>query len=208
MKSSVCVTTWKRKFSLRSFLDVIQIIRPNVLLFLLLRRMACFFNKALSRESLRNILHDFEIIPEQHRLKLWTIILNLPNNKAQYMCLRETKKKLPSNIVLQEEDGLGSNTKVCNRVIQSLLAHCPSLEQFRHFNLTDYVCPFAELLASHELIYFEIMLSILSKYNFSFHSITRHLIVHIILCIQWIGANTGLIIFLCLHTHSCLCWIL
>jgi hypothetical protein len=161
-------------------MDVIQIIRPNVVLFLLLRRMACFFNKALSRESLRNILHDFEIIPEQHRLKLWTIILNLPNNKAQYMCLRETKKKLPSNIVLQEEDGLGSNTKVCNRVIQSLLAHCPSLEQFRHFNLADYVCPFAGLLASHELIYFEIMLSILSKYNFSFHSITRHLIVHII----------------------------
>jgi hypothetical protein len=55
-----------------------------------------------------------------------------------------------------------------------------SLEQFRHFNLADYVCPFAGLLASHELIYFEIMLSILSKYNFSFHSITRHLIVHII----------------------------
>ncbi len=142
--------------------------------------MACFLNKALSRESLRNILRDFEIIPEQHRLKLWTIILNLPNNKAQYMCLRETKKKLPSNIVLQEQDGLGNNTKICNRVIQSLLAHCPSLEQFRHFNLADYVKPFAGLLASHELIYFEIMLSILSKYHFSFHIITIHLIVHII----------------------------
>jgi len=124
--------------------------------------MAYSFNKALSRESLRNILHDFEIIPEQHRLKLWTIILQLPNNKIQYMSLRDTKKKLPSNITLQEEDGIGSNTKICNRVIQSLLAHCPSLKQFHHFNLADYVKPFAGLLASHELIYFEIMLSILS----------------------------------------------
>lgn len=137
--------------------------------FICFRRMAyVLLNKAPTRESLRTILHSFEIIPEQHRLKLWTVILHLPNNKTQYMSLRKTKVKLPNNMILQEEDGIGkSSLKIRNQVIQSLLAHCPSIIEFRHFNLADFVKPFAGFLASHELLYFEIMLTILGRFNFS-----------------------------------------
>ena len=131
--------------------------------------MACvLLNKAPTRESLRTILHSFEIIQEHHRLKLWTVILHLPNNKTQYMSLRKTKVKLPNNMILHEEDGIGkSSLKIFNQVIQSLLAHCPSIIEFRHFNLADFVKPFAGFLASHELLYFEIMLTILGRFNFS-----------------------------------------
>lgn len=124
--------------------------------------MAHFLNPTLSRESLRKILRDFEVIPEEHRLKLWMgVILQLPNNKAAYLSLREKRTKLPCDLRIDDKDE--KTNKVCNRIIQSLQAHYPSLRQFTHFNVADFVDPFAGFLASHELIYFEIILCILCK---------------------------------------------
>lgn len=124
--------------------------------------MAYFTNPAISRESLKIILGNFEVIPEDHRLKLWmTAILQLPNNKTQYLKLRKAGQKLDSSVKLLEDDKIGNEAKVCNQVLKSLFAHCSSLRQFNHFNLADFVEPFSGLLVSHELIYFEIMLTIL-----------------------------------------------
>ena len=127
--------------------------------------MAHFLCPNLSRESLKNILRNFDSeIPSQHRLKLWMgPILQIPNNKAQYLNLREKRKKLPScDILINHKDE--KSGRVLKRIIENLLAHCPSLTQFTHFNLADFVEPFSSLLSSHELIYFEIILCILCKY--------------------------------------------
>lgn len=131
--------------------------------------MAYFTNPAISRESLKIILGNFEVIPEDHRLKLWmTAILQLPNNKTQYLKLRKAGQKLDSSVKLLEDDKIGNEAKVCNQVLKSLFAHCSSLRQFNHFNLADFVEPFSGLLVSHELIYFEVMLTILGKFCFIF----------------------------------------
>ena len=122
--------------------------------------MTRFVNSSLSRESLKLILKDYEVIPAEHRLKLWMVhILQLPNNKNQYLEIRKNGKKTAININGYTEDDKKGKT-IC-RVIQALIAHCPSLEQFTNFKLIKFVEPFSELLASHELIYFEVILSIL-----------------------------------------------
>lgn len=126
--------------------------------------MTNFSNPRLSRESLRIILKDLNTIPDEHRLKLWIeTILHLPNNKAQYLNLRKSGKNIPLQVSLHIQNE--TKCKTVTRIIQCLQAHCPSLKQFRNFNLVDFVEPFACLLGTHEMIYFEVMLSILGKNN-------------------------------------------
>lgn len=122
--------------------------------------MTHFSNSTLTRQSLRIILKDLETIPDEHRLKLWMgTILHLPNNKAQYLNLRKSGKNTPIEVSVHSEND--KTCKTISRVIQCLQTHCPSLKQFQNFNLANFVEPFACLLGTHELIYFEVMLSIL-----------------------------------------------
>lgn len=126
--------------------------------------MAHFLTPTLSRESLRVILKNSEVIPEEYRLKLWMgIILQLPNNKSQYISLRKKGK----SIIIQMDtarEKCETKIKTISRVAQCLAAHCPSLNNFRHFNLVGFIEPFSSLLHHHELIYFEVMLTLLGKH--------------------------------------------
>lgn len=117
-------------------------------------------SKSVTRESLRETLKDFAPIPEAHRLMVWKTILDLPGNKNDYVHLREKGKKTKFELRLDLDET--SRKKTC-RVICSLLAHCPTLGEFSSFDLAGFVGAFAHLLSSNELIYFEVVLTILGK---------------------------------------------
>ena len=55
--------------------------------------------------------------------------------------------------------------KTIHRVLAALDKHCPSLKQFSEFNVSSFILPFATMLAPQELIYFEVMLTIISEYT-------------------------------------------
>lgn len=140
--------------------------------------MAHFLSPTLSRDSLKNILKDLDSIPDEHRLKLWIgLVLNLPNNKSQYLNLRKLGKNIPCTKIYDKEE---IKNKIICRVVQSLLAHCPTLKNFRNFNLAGFVEPFSVLLISHEFVYFEVMLTILGENNNS--KVLKNIITILIYC--------------------------
>ena len=100
--------------------------------------------------------------------QVWISILELPNNKSGYICLRSKKSSPAGSLQLGSEfissSSLNpSETKKLRRVYQAIHTHCPSLRQFPDFNVENFMQPFAALLASHELICFEVILTILGK---------------------------------------------
>ena len=60
-----------------------------------------------------------------------------------------------------------SQKRIC-RVVRSLHAHCSSFEKmFKSFDLVEFVDKFSALLSANELVYFEVLLSILGGCCFS-----------------------------------------
>ncbi len=120
--------------------------------------------QCLSRDSLKAVLKDFDPLPDAHRLVVWKTILQLPNNKSEYITLRELSKKSKFTDIgngLDNRDEISKKT--IERVVRSILEHCPTLGQFESFDLLGFVDSFSPLLASNELIYFEVVFTILGK---------------------------------------------
>jgi hypothetical protein len=104
-------------------------------------------------------------------------ILELPNNKSEYIFLR-SKKKSSSRRLEGSEISITtslnpSEAKIFRRVYQAIHTHCPSLKQFPDFKVEIFMQSFGALLASHELIYFEVILTILGKSRLSKQIIIR-----------------------------------
>lgn len=109
-------------------------------------------------------LRDFEVIPVEHRVQLWmNVILCLPNNKVDYIILREKGKKLQRNN-LDICKGCDATKKKHLRVFSSLLAHCPSLERLEGFDVGEFLEPFCNLLSKHELALFEVVLTVIGNF--------------------------------------------
>ena len=122
--------------------------------------MASVDCEVFSMSSLRKFLREFEILPDTHRVTVWKTILELPCNKDEYILLRDRgKKNIPKgsfNLKQTHED------KTVLNVLHSLLIHSPSLKHLDDF-VTSFTQPFAVMLGNNELVFFEIVLSILSK---------------------------------------------
>lgn len=115
-----------------------------------------------SRASLREFLRKFETVPDTHRVTVWKTILALPCNKNEYLRLRNLgKRNIPKDSFLLRNSG--ENKTVLN-VLRSLLAHSPSLKELDEF-LTRFVEPFAVVFPNDELVFFEVVLSILLNYS-------------------------------------------
>lgn len=121
--------------------------------------------QCLSRESLKAVLKDFDPLPDAHRLTVWKRILQLPNNKSEYITLRKLSKKSKFADIgncLDNRDEISK--KAIERVARSILEHCPTLYQFESFDLVGFVDSFSPLLVTNELIYFEVVFTILGKH--------------------------------------------
>jgi hypothetical protein len=142
--------------------------------------------KLLSRDSLNEILRSFEVLPDVHRATVWKAILNLPGNKEEYLTLRNAGRKFETNTDfadLQDEN----TRKLTRRVVRSVLAHSPSLVTLENF-ISNFVGAFSIALGSNELVYFEVILTILGTSNSS-----KKAILKLTFFCQLIFVSTGLV---------------
>ncbi len=122
--------------------------------------------KLVSREALREMLCQFETIPESHRLYLWRVVLlSLPGNKKEYLTLRHSSKKLKESMAKHSIEEIDQETmKITNRITRCVLAHSPTLILMKDF-VGSFIETFSTLLAFNELVYFEAILTILGILN-------------------------------------------
>jgi hypothetical protein len=119
--------------------------------------------KLLSRDSLNEILRSFEVIPDIHRGTVWKAILNLPGNNEEYLTLRNAGRKFETNTDFADIQDENSRKITC-RVVRSVLAHSPSLGTLKDF-IRSFVSAFSVALGLNELVYFEVILTILGTTN-------------------------------------------
>jgi len=123
--------------------------------------MASVDCEVFSMSSLRKFLREFEILPDTHRVTVWKTILELPCNKDEYILLRDRgKKNIPKGSFNLKQT---HEVKTVLNVLHSLLIHSPSLKHLDDF-VTSFTQPFAVMLGNNELVFFEIVLSILINY--------------------------------------------
>lgn len=139
-----------------------------------------------TREEVLKFLKDFEEIPVEHRLHLWTnAILCLPNNKSDYLRLREKGKKLERRHV-DACSGCDTAKNKHSRVLGSLIIHCSSLEKLEGFDISTFIEPFCKLFFKHELALFEIVLTVIGKLqNHNYISSNCQLHMFCIFLVNW-----------------------
>uniref|UniRef100_A0A1A9WQS8 Rab-GAP TBC domain-containing protein n=1 Tax=Glossina brevipalpis TaxID=37001 RepID=A0A1A9WQS8_9MUSC len=116
--------------------------------------------KLLTPQRLQQILQEYHCYPSKYRALIWSCLLRLPNNRAQYQDLMQTG--LPKIIVMKSRSYELKNSKVKRALIRCWSNLAQWCKMFAYDNaMPSLIFPFVKMFHSNPLATFEVCVTLI-----------------------------------------------